>query len=268
MMLRLLKIDFRKYVYSKTFWVLISMYLGLLVIVFFTVEKFLNSIVTDAGSNAPIPMPGFSLYTFPLVWHNLTFLGGFFKIFLALIVMVFITNEFTFRTVRQNVMNGMSRTDFLWSKIMFIFNLCLISTLILFLSGSILGMMTSEQFLLTLFFQKIEFIPAYFLELFTFCSMAFLIAFTLKRSGLSIGLLAFYYYIFEPSISFMLPEKVSKYLPVEAMSNVIDVPNSALMNMFGINFREYVSIPDAITCLIYCFLFIGIVFLAHPKKDL
>jgi ABC-type transport system involved in multi-copper enzyme maturation permease subunit len=244
------------------------MYLGLMVIVFFSMEKLLNSIVTDASSGSPVPMPGFSLYNFPLVWQNLTFLGGFLKIFLALIVLVFVTNEFTYKTVRQNVMNGMSRTDFIWSKVIFMANLCLISTLILFFSGSILGVMTTEQITLSLILDKIEFIPAYFVELFTFCSMAFLIAILLKRSGLAIGLLAFYYYIFEPAISFMLPHQMAKYLPVEAMANMIDIPNSALMQMFGVNFREFVSIPDLITCLVYCFVFIGIVFLILPKRDL
>jgi len=188
--------------------------------------------------------------------------------FLALIVMVFITNEFTYKTARQNVMNGLSRADFLWSKVLFMLNLCLVSTLILLLSGLILGGMTTEELSLSVVMEKMAFIPAYFLELFTFCSMAFLIAMTLKRSGLSIGLLAFYYYILEPAMSFMLPDPAARYLPVEAMSNLIDIPNSALMKMFGINFSESVSIPDAITCLIYCFLFIGIVFLAQTKKDL
>jgi ABC-type transport system involved in multi-copper enzyme maturation permease subunit len=267
-MLRLLKIDYRKYVHNKAFWILLSIYLALLVIVFFSIEKVLNNIVTDASSNAPVPMPGFSIYEFPLVWQNLTFLAGFFKIFLALIVVVFITGEFTNRTVRQNIMNGMSRMDFLWSKVIFMFNLCLVSTLIIFLSGSILGMMTAESVSLSQYIDKIEFLPAYFLELFTFCSLGFLIAFGLRRSGLAIGLLAFYYYILEPAVSFMLPEAVAKYLPVEAMSNLIDIPNSALMNMFGINFREFVSVPDAITCLVYCFFFIGIVFLIYSKKDL
>ena len=267
-MYRLLKIDFRKYFYSKTFWVLISMYLGLLVLVFFTVEKVLNSFVTDVSADAPVPMPDFSLYSFPYIWHNLTFFGGFLKIFLALIVVIFITNEFSYRTARQNVMNGMSRYDFLWSKIIFMFNLTMVSTLLLFLSGTILGLMTPGEFTMALFFEKIEFIPAYFLELFSFCSIAFLIAFTVKKSGLSIALLAFYFYIFESIISFMLPEYISKYLPVNAMSNIIDIPNSEIMSMFGVSFSDHVSIPDAIACLVYCFVFIGIVFLIQPKRDL
>jgi len=160
--------------------------------------------------------------------------GGFFKIFLALIVIVSVAGEFSYKTIRQNVMNGMSRSEFLFSKVLFIFNLSLLSALVLFLTGTVLGLIKSEQVTFQLFFEKIEFIPAYFLELFTFNALALLIAFLLKKSGLAIGLLALYFYIIEPVASFIVPEKVAGYLPVEAMGNLIDKPNSPL----------FTSLPD------------------------
>ena len=77
-MIRLLKIDFRKYFYSKTFWVLISVYLALIMLVFFSIEKLMNSVMVQAVQNAPMTMPDFSMYCFPLVCHNLAYVGGFF----------------------------------------------------------------------------------------------------------------------------------------------------------------------------------------------
>ncbi len=269
-MYRLLKIDFRKYFYSKTFWILIAIYLGLNVIAFFSIEQVLNNMVINAEQNAPVPVtiPGFSLYNFPLIWHNLTFLGGFFKIFLALIVIVFVTNEFTDKTIRLNVMAGMSRSQFLFSKVFFIAILSGLSTFILFLSGTILGLLKADQVTLFLFFEKIEFIPAYFLELFTFNSFALLVAFLLQRSGLAIGLMALYYYIIEWVLSFLLPEKIVPYLPVEAMGNLIDTPNSSMMKMFGVNFREFVSMPDVVTSLVYSAVCLLIVYLMVNRRDI
>jgi ABC-2 type transport system permease protein len=267
-MISLLKIDFRKYFFSKVFWILLSIYLALIVIVFFSSEKMLNNVIVEAGKGAPVTVPNFSLYSLPLVWHNLTFVGGFFKIFLALIVLTFITNEFSHKTVRQNVMLGMSRGQFLFSKVLFVFNLSLISTLILFVSGAILGITHTENMTVALFFEKIEFLPAYFLELFTFCSLSLMLAFLIQRSGLSIGLLALYYYIVEPIAGRMLPDQVSNYLPVESMGNLIDIPNSSLMKMFGVNFREFISVPDVYICLVYSAVFIGITFLVINRKDL
>jgi len=267
-MINILKIDFRKYFFSKVFWILILVYLALITIVFFSSENMLNNAIIEAGKGAPLTIPNFSLYSLPLVWHNLTFVGGFFKIFLALIVLTFITNEYSHKTVRQNIMMGMSRGQFLFSKVLFVFILSLLSTLILFISGSILGILHTESVTSALFFEKIVFLPAYFLELFTFCSLALMLAFLIQRSGLSIGLLALYYYIVEPIAARMLPDKVSKFLPVESMGNLIDIPNSSLMQMFGVNFREYISMSDVFICIAYSIIFTGIAFLVISRKDL
>ena len=269
-MFRLLKIDFRKYYYSKSFWILIVIYLGLNVLTFFLAELVMNNMVVNAEQNSPMPVtiPGFSLYNFPLIWHNLTFLGGFLKIFLALIVIISITNEFSQKTIRLNIMSGLSRNQFLASKVFFVAILSGLSTLILFLSGTILGFMKAEQIGLLLFFEKIEFIPTYFLELFTFTSIAMVVAFWLKRSGIAIGFMALYFYILEPILSFVVPDEIAPYLPMEAIGNLIDVPNSSMMKMFGVNFSEVVSMPDVVSCLIYCILSILAVYLMINRKDL
>lgn len=267
-MINAIKIDFRKYFFSKVFWILLSTYLALIVIVFFSSEKMLNNVIVEAGKGAPLTVPNFSLYSLPFVWHNLTFVGGFFKIFLAIIVLNFITTEFGHKTIRQNIMMGMSRSRFLFSKVFFVLILSFLSTFILFISGAVLGILHTENLTVAMFFDKIEFLPAYFLELFTFCSLALMLGFLIQRSVLAIGLLALYYYIIEPVAASMLPDTISKYLPVESMGNLIDIPNSSLMKMFGVNFREFISVPDIYISILYCLLFIGIAYLVVVKKRL
>ncbi len=267
-MIRLLKIDFRKYFYNRSFWVLFLIYVLLNLLVFTGAEKFVNEIVQNAGSSTPLEIPGFSLYSFPLVWHNLSYLGGFFKIVLALIVIIFITNEFSYKTIRQNIMNGMGREQFLFSKVIFVFVLSFAATLLMFVTGLFLGYAHTNEVSFALFIQKIGFIPAYFLELFTFSSLALLVGFLLRKTGLSIALLALYYYAFEPILSYRLPENIAAYLPLKSMGNLIDVPNSSLMKMFGVNFREFVSMPDVYLCSLYSMVFIGIVYLILRNKDL
>lgn len=267
-MIGILKIDFRKYFYSNTFWVLLVIFLLLNTIVFFSAEQILNSIMADAGKNSPVPFPTFSLYSFPLVWHNMTFIAGFFKIFLALIVMNFVTGEFSGKTVRLNIMNGMSRGQFLQSKVLFIVLLCLVTVFLIFISGTILGLLFTDELSTTAFFAKISFLPAFFLELFTFCSLALLLALLIQKTGLSIGLLALYFFILEPALSFMIPKPVSDYLPMVSAGNLIDVPNSSLMKMFGVNFSEVVSMPDVYVCSLYSILFLFASWFYLSKKDL
>ncbi len=264
----LFKIDFRKYFYSRTFWIMILIYLFLLVMLFVGVEGFLNSTLKNAGKNSPAPMPEFSLYQFPAVWQNLTFLGGFFKIFLGIIVIISVANEFANKTIRQNIMNGMSREQFVFSKVLFVFLLSFASMLILFVSGGFMGLFNTKDLESMMMFQKTDFLGAYFLELFTFGTMSLLIAFLIRKSGPAIAMLALYYYILEPIVSRILPETISKYLPVVSMGNLIDVPNSPLMQMFGINFRDSVSVPDVFITLGWNVVFIGLVLLILRKQDL
>ncbi len=264
----LIKIDFRKYFYSRTFWIMIVIYLFLLVMLFIGVEGFLNAALKDAGKNSPATMPRFSLYQLPAVWQNLTFLGGFFKIFLGIIVIISVANEFANKTIRQNIMNGLSREQFVFSKVLFAFLLSFVSTFILFVSGGIMGVVHTGDIELMMIFQKTDFLGAYFLELFTFGSMSLLIAFLIKKSGPAIAMLALYYYILEPIISRMLPGTISKYLPVVSMGNLIDVPNSPLMQMFGINFRDTVSVPDVFITFGWNIVFIGVILLVLRRQDL
>ena len=266
-MLRLIKIDFKKYAYSRTFWVLLLIYFVLIVAVFFGMEKFINQVLNSAKTSAQIPVPDFSLYSFPYVWQNLAFLGGFFKIFIALIVVIFVTNEYSYKTIRQNVMNGMSREQFLASKVLFALLLSLSASIIMFVSGIVLGLGHTAELSISLVFPKMEFIAAYFLELATFSLLAMFTAFLLVRSGLAIGLLAIYYYIGENILTFMLPENISRFLPVESIGNLIDVPNSALMKMFGVNFSEVVSIPDVFICGFWSIFFIGMTYLLLRNRD-
>jgi ABC-type transport system involved in multi-copper enzyme maturation permease subunit len=265
---RLIKIDFRKYARNRTFWILSALYVVLVVFVFVVMESFLNHVMTNVGKSGPVAIPEFSLYSFPYVWHNLAFLAGFFKIFLALVVIIFITNEFNYKTIRQNIMSGMSRAEFLFSKVIFVFFIALAVSLVLFFSALLLGLFNTEHITAALVFSKMYFVPAYFLEVFTFLLLALLFAFLLQKQGLAIGLFALYYYVIEPVIAFRLPENVARFLPVKMITRLIDVPNSSLMKLFGVQFRETVSWMGVAGCLVYAVVFVAGVYMFFKNRDL
>jgi ABC-2 type transport system permease protein len=267
-MRRLAKIDFRKYFYNRTFWVLSALYLILQLFVFVVTESFMNHIVAKAGAGSAVTIPPLSLYSFPSVWHNLSFLAGFFKIFLALIVIIFITNEFSFKTIRQNVMSGMSRVEFLFSKVIFVFFVALSVSVVLFLSALLLGFFHTQPMTSAMVFSKMYFVAAYFLEVFAFLLFALLFAFLMRKQGLTIGLFAVYYYILEPIISYRLPEGVARFLPIKMITHLIDVPNSSLMKIFGMHFRETVSLVDIAGCIAYSVLFVLLAWLTIKNRDL
>ena len=267
-MISLLKIELKKIVTNKTFWVLTGLYVLLLGLVFFGVQSVINEISTNASKTSSISIPKVSIYNFPDIWQNLTYLAGFFKIFLAVVIIIFITNEFSFKTIRQNIITGMSRFDFLLSKLQFLFLLSFGATLFIIITGLILGFINSSNISVTIIFSKFVFIFAYFLEVFSFLTFALLIGFLVKKSGLAIGLLLLYNYIIEPIIVYKLPDGIDEYMPLRAISNLIDIPNTALMQLVGINFRNYIAFTDVAVCIGYTALFTFLTYLILNKRDL
>ena len=116
-MIKLLKIDFKKIRGSRVFWILTGLYALLIILFFFGVQGFLDDLADEANKKSPIPLPGLSAYSLPDIWHNLAYIAGYFKMFLGVVVIILITSEYSYKTIRQNVISGMSRWDFLKSKL-------------------------------------------------------------------------------------------------------------------------------------------------------
>src|SRR5689334_10393689 len=170
-MLHLLKIDLKKMTSYRTFWVVCGLYfitLGFATASGMEFLKWLANTFADFGSKLNIDR--IPLYHFPDVWLNLIWFSGLLKIVLAIMVVISVTNEFSYRTVRQNVIDGLSRFEFLLSKILTNVLLSLMSVVMIFVIGLITGMIYSPSLEFDKVITDLEFFPAYFLEIFFFLS--------------------------------------------------------------------------------------------------
>jgi len=225
-MLRLLRIDLLKLANYKAFWVLNILYAILIVGVPVGVMEFLKwlkRIGSDFEGFDPMRIP---VLHFPDIWQNITFVYTFFKIFVAIIVVISISNEFSYKTIRQNVIDGFSRLDFIKSKMSTILLLAIGSTLLVFLTGTLTGIIYSPKFEFATMFTNAEFIFAYFIDLFAFLTFTFFITVYLKRSALTVFILILYPLV-EAIIAALLPDSIAvigEYFPLQAISNMIEVP--------------------------------------------
>jgi hypothetical protein len=122
-MIRLFEIEWLKLKNYKIFWILFGLYfLGLLVVC--SGGMFLLEYIKRTGGDFkgidPTILP---LYDFPDVWQNTIYVATFFKLFLAFIVIISICNDINYRTLRQNIIDGLSKKEFLISKFTLIFSL-------------------------------------------------------------------------------------------------------------------------------------------------
>ncbi|TRX62158.1 hypothetical protein FNH22_02225 [Fulvivirga sp. M361] len=225
-MLKLLRIDLLKLANYKAFWVLNGLYALLIVgIPAGVIEflKWLKSAGAEFDGFDPMKIP---ILHFPDIWQNITYVYTFLKVFLAIIIVISISNEFTYKTVRQNIIDGMSRLDFLKSKLLTILMVSMGSAVLVFLTGLITGALYTPDMAFADMFSEIEFVFAYFLDLFAFLTFSFLLTVILKRSALTVFILLIYRPV-EWIIIINLPtaiEGIGQYFPLQAMSNMIEVP--------------------------------------------
>lgn len=214
----------RKQVTSSTFWIIIVLHAVVLVLVAMNFRSLLQNANIIVNNAPDLDLALKPILRFPDVWQNLTYIAGYFKIILALIVITSVSNEFAYGTARQNVIDGLSRLDWLLSKIGLAKVLALFSTLIVVGIGLSLGLSGGEQVPFVDILERMDYVLAYFIELVVYFIYALFLALLLKRTGISIILLLVYDIILEPVFSWFVPGKLSNFLPMNTLDHLNTFP--------------------------------------------
>ncbi len=164
-------------------------------------------------------------YSFPAVWENLGFWGGLFVYFLCILMIILVSNEYSFRTHRQNVIDGWSRLDFFHGKVALALAGSALATLYVMLLGLIAGLLVGGVSGMESGWEKLFFFFVYALN---YIGFAALIAFWIRRSGLSIGLFLLYSFILENMIKGIVnwksPYPVGNFMPLQAADELLPFP--------------------------------------------
>ena len=225
----------------------------------------------------PIPFPHVAIYYFPDVWQNVAFFASmrYVLIFPAIIMIILITNEFTFKTIRQNVINGMSKTEFLVSKLLMILLMAVIMGIILTAGSFFIGLFHSGFTDVNLFSKGLPFMGGFFISLACYMVYAFFCGFMLRNTGMAIAIFTLYSLIIEPVIyflfraPFMFKNTIYTYLPVNAVIRLTEYPAIPMLKkMMGLELQNHVSIVACLIPMAYAAIMIGIVFWVMNRKDL
>jgi ABC-2 type transport system permease protein len=267
-MLHLLKIDLKKLTSYRTFWVVCGLYfltLGFGAASGMEFLKWVANLFDDFGGKLDIDR--IPLYHFPDVWMNLVWFSGWLKIVLAIMVVISITNEFTYRTLRQNIIDGLSRSEFLISKILTNILLSLMSVVMIFVIGLITGLIYSPSIELDRILTDLEFFPAYFLEIFFFLSYALMLGILIQRSGLTIIMLLLSQMIesiITANIDNFVPW-IIPYFPMKSIWNLIEMP---LPRYFFQEIKDYITFGSVITVVGWIIVFNYLSYLKLKRADI
>ncbi len=229
-MLRLLSIEYHKLINNKASKVLIIIYFALLSLI-----SLLATIKFDIG---PIKfhLAELGIFNFPYIWHFNTFVAALLKFFLLLVIVSMVANEYSNKTIKQNLIDGLSKKEFILSKFYTVVALSFISTVFVFLVSLILGLIYSSYTEISIIFSDLEFLIAFFVKLLGFFSFGLFLGMLIKRSAFAVAtmivlfLIEFFSYLFVSGYNrgTDMADNIYQFLPFKSMWNLIDEPGSRL----------------------------------------
>ena len=277
-MLRLLTIEFHKLRYNTASKVLSLIYFGLL-----TCIALIAAIKFDVG---PIKfhLADIGIFNFPYIWHFNTYVAAILKFFLLLVIVSMMSNEYSYKTLKQNLIDGLSKKEFILSKFYTVIAFALASTIFVFIISLTLGLIYSDYNEFAIITSDLQYLLALFLKLVAFFSFGLFLGILVKRSAFAIGALVVWYIIEWiifgvlgwKFVSWETAQQIKNFLPLEAMANLIKEPGSRLgavrsvANQIGETFtKSYaVDFSTIVIVSIWTFIFIYMSLALLKKRDL
>lgn len=274
-MLRLLKLELQKLLLNRTSKILIFISF----ILPFTV-LILSSIKINFFGFFTLELGELGIFNFPIIWHITTFFASYFKFFFAIVVVSMIGNEYSNKTIKQNLIDGLSKKEFILSKFYTIVFFSLLATILISVASFFIGLYYSSYTEANIIFRETEFLLAYFVKLVGFFSLCLFFGMLLKRSAFALGFL-FVLYIAEWIIfgliswkaDMEIAEKIQNFFPLKSMYKLIDQPfqrvmitkfpdNGDLVYDYGVHSSEILIV------FAWTALFIFLSFRLLKKRDL
>jgi ABC-type transport system involved in multi-copper enzyme maturation permease subunit len=222
-MLHLLKIEWLKVKNYRTFWIL-------LLISVVSVPAF-NYVIYDSLDNSFPKIQGKSIlgspFAFPDVWQTVSWNSSLLMLIPAILIITLITNEFTYKTHRQNIIDGLSRGQFINVKLIGVLILSILITLVVFLTTISFGYLANKPAPGVSIFGELRYTGFFFVQMISYGLIAFLISMLVKRAGLAMGVFFIYMIIEQFAVAFiknMYKQEWVNFFPQEVTDNLIPQP--------------------------------------------
>lgn len=225
------------------------------------------------------------IFNFPFIWHFNTYVAAWLKFFLAIVIVSMMANEYSYGTLKQNLIDGLSKKEFILSKFLTVVVFAFCSTVFVFVMSLLLGLSFSSYTEFGIIFSDLDYLLAFFVKLTGFFSFCLFLGILVKRSAFALGFLLVWS-ILEGIIKGILVlkifpdstigDKITQFLPLESMSNLIVNPGPRLSVVRNISSQIGVDLDGkygvdylaVFIVLIWIFLFIYFSYKLLKNRDL
>ena len=234
MISNIIKTEWLKLKHYKAFWLLIFVtaisYPGINGIAYYA---FKDSIDAKSQSGQLVKMLLGNPFAFPQSFHTTAYLSSFFTFIPAIVVIMLVTNEYMFKTHRQNIIDGWKKNTFIWGKFISVVLVTMIVTIFYLAVASFVGVLATKEMSGVNVFEKAQYIGLFSLQVFCQLSIAFLLGLLIRKAFIAYGIYIFYSFILENILSGFFRLKSKKwgidyghYLPFEISDRLIPLPPS------------------------------------------
>ena len=177
------------------------------------------------------------LFQFPHVWSMFAWISSWFNLLLGIVAIILITNELQFRTFRKHLIDGLTRNELLYGKLMVFFFVALYTMLLVFVTGLIIGAVKSTSFSFVDFVDGLPILPVLFFQSLAYMLLAMLFAFIFRGTALSIVSFILFFFPVEPMVRWFFPAPADQFFPIKIISNLTPMPD-----FFGITLGDVIKI--------------------------
>jgi hypothetical protein len=254
-MRRLLQIEFIKVKSYRAFWAILGIYALLFVL-------------STGIMGRMVPQnPAYSFFGFPDVWHHLAYVASYLNILPSILIIMLVANEYTFKTFRQNLIDGLSRKELIYSKFLLIAAVAFFCIFLIFIWGMARGIITGHFDTIGEMFQKMHFLFYLFLQIAGYMSLATLVALIFKRAAFSILIFLVYVVALERIIRWRMDDNIDRFFPMKAFGGLI--PDISSISFQGL-FETGMLSPEwtVVVAILYILAFFGASLLMMEKSNL
>jgi len=266
-MIKALQLEWKKFRKNSVVQMLIWIF-----IIFFPSLVFIGKNAEMTEGN-PLISPD-TIFSFPGIWEWLGWDGNWMVFFALGFLMVYmISIEMSYKTMRQNIITGMTRTQYFIGKLAVLLSFALFATLLYFVVGLAIGYVHTEDATFSMAMDNQFAIPRYFLMCLAYLSFAMFIGFAIKNSGLAVLTYLSYGILLEPMIRWLGHSQLTDshftmhYYPMNAAEDLMPMPSPDFMK--GATEKVFLTFQEAtILSLIYTTIFIVATYLIFTKRDM
>jgi hypothetical protein len=272
-MLKILKTEWLKIRNYPAFWLVMLMtalsYPGVNLLFWYQFKEITKK---ELATGKMVKMLLGNPFAFPETFHTTAFFSSIFVFIPAIVVMLLITNEYTYKTNRQNIIDGWSRNAFILAKFFDVLLITLLVSLLYIVIAYIIGTLATESLASVNIWKGANYIPLFMLQTFSQLSIAFLIGFLVRKAFIALGIFVFYSIILENAAAAIAREKfydLGRFLPLEISDRLIPVP--AFIGRF--DEKSYAGKIAAVdTHIVYTIVLTalvwGLVYIVNKRRDL